>query len=233
MINLGFDARWVNLIMLCVTTVQYSVLHENKEVGLIIPSKGLRQGNSLSPYLFILCAEGFSSLIKSQERIGLIHGVKVARSASVVTHLFFADDNFMFFGANQAEASVVNQILATYGCAFGQLINFTKSSTSFSANVHDSIVSQICGTLDVNTIEDHRAYLGLPSHIRRKKKVVFSYIRDKVRQRLQGWHSKMLSQAGKEIFLKTVAQAMPNYAMNIYLLPFDLCKELEIMMNSF
>ncbi|KAH9683148.1 reverse transcriptase domain-containing protein [Citrus sinensis] len=233
MLKMGFDARWVNLIMLCVTTVRYKVLRENKEVGPIIPSRGLRQGDPLSPYLFILCAEGLSSLIKSQERVGLIHGVRVARSAPVVTHLFFADDSFLFFRANQAEALVVKQILETYGCASGQLINFSNSSISFSANVQERAVSQICGTLDVNATEDHGTYLGLPSNIGRKKKAVFSYIRDKVRKRLQGWQSKLLSRARKEILLKTVAQAMPNYAMNVYLLPLDLCKELEIMMNSF
>ena len=159
--------------------------------------------------------------------------MRVARSAPVVTHLFFADDSFLFFRANQAEALVVKQILETYGCASGQLINFSKSSISFSANVQERAVSQICGTLDVNATEDHGTYLGLPSNIGRKKKAVFSYIRDKVRKRLQGWQSKLLSRARKEILLKTVAQAMPNYAMNVYLLPLDLCKELEIMMNSF
>lgn len=233
MLKLGFDARWVKLIMLCVTTVRYSVLRENREVGPIIPSRGLRQGDPLSPYLFILYAEGFSSLIKRYERLGLLHGVRVARSAPEVTHLFFADDSFLFFRANQAEASAVKQILTNYGDASGQLVNFTKSSISFSANVHDSIASQICGILDVTATNDHGTYLGLPSHIGRKKKAVFTYIRDKVSQRLHSWHSKMLSRARKEILLKTVAQAMPNYAMNVFLLPLDLCKELEVMMNSF
>ena len=58
-------------------------------------------------------------MIKSQERLGLLYGVRVARSAPVVTHLFFADDSFLFFRANQVEASIVKQILATYGCASG------------------------------------------------------------------------------------------------------------------
>lgn len=63
----------------------------------------------------------------------MLHGVKVTRSAPEVTHLFFADDSFLFFCANQAEASAVKHILTTYGCASGQLVNFTKSSISFSA----------------------------------------------------------------------------------------------------
>ena len=62
---------------------------------------------------------------------------------------------------------------------------------------------------------------------------MFQSIHDKVWQRLQGWNTKLLSRGGKEVLLKTMAQAMLNYVMNVYLLPLDLCKELEIMMNSF
>ena len=67
MLKLGFDNRWVDLMMLCVSTVRYNVLVNGREVGPIIPKRGLRQGDPLSPYLFILCAEGLSSLIKRAE----------------------------------------------------------------------------------------------------------------------------------------------------------------------
>ena len=100
----------------------------------------------------------------------MLHGVRVARNAPMVSHLFFADDSFLFFRANQVEAFIIKQILAIYGCASGQLVNFTKSTVSFSVNVNASIFSQIYKTLDVNATEDHGAYLGLLSHIGQKKK---------------------------------------------------------------
>ena len=89
MLRMGFAADWMNLIMLCVTTINYKVIREGIEVGSIVPSRGLRQGDLLSPYLFILCAEGLSSLIHHYEQAGLLHGVIVVRRAPSITHLFF------------------------------------------------------------------------------------------------------------------------------------------------
>ncbi|KAH9786028.1 reverse transcriptase domain-containing protein [Citrus sinensis] len=233
MLKLGFAARWVELILLCVSTVTYKVIQDNKEVGPIAPSRGLRQGDPLSPYLFIICAEGLSSLLRKQERAGLMHGVRVARGAPIVTHLFFADDCFLFFHANEQEARIIKQSLASYGAASGQVVNYNKSSISYSANVRAASAQQVCDILKVAATSNHGSYLGLPSSIGRNKNETFRFIRDKAWRRLQSWNQKLLSRAGKEILLKIVAQAMPNYAMNLYLLPLDLCRELERMMNSF
>ncbi|KAH9656150.1 reverse transcriptase domain-containing protein [Citrus sinensis] len=233
LLRLGFDGKWVTLIMLCVSTVRYHVIRDGKEIGPIVPSRGLHQGDPLSPYLFILCAEGLSALIRKNERAGLLHGVKVARGAPVVSHLFFADDCFLFFKATNSEAHVIKRILGVYGQGSGQMVNLSKSSIFFSSNVKEDVKEQLCHILAVNATANHGTYLGLPSFVGRNKKEVFSYIRDRVWQKLHSWSMNFSSGAGKEILLKTVAQAIPNYAMQVYLLPLDLCKDLETMMNSF
>ena len=68
---------------------------------------------------------------------GFIHGAKVARGVPVVLHLFFANDCFLFFNANQREATLIKHMLAEYGAASGQVVNLKKSSFSFSANVSE------------------------------------------------------------------------------------------------
>lgn len=77
--RMGFCDRWVNLIMECVKTVKYSITHEGEVFGQIVPSRGILQGDPLSPYLFILCAEGLSSIIRGYERRKLLHGCKVTQ----------------------------------------------------------------------------------------------------------------------------------------------------------
>ena len=82
--------------MSCVTTPSFSVRINGKAYGNILPSKGLRQGDPLSPYLFILCAEGFTSLLTKAEGEGKLHGVSICRRAPSVSHLLFADDSLFF-----------------------------------------------------------------------------------------------------------------------------------------
>jgi hypothetical protein len=114
MSKMGFSQQWIGWIMLCVETVDYSVLLNGNPVGPIIPGRGLRQGDPLPPYLFIICVEGLSSLINRAENRGDIHGVKICRNAPIISHMLFADDCFLFFRATENEAMIMKNILATY-----------------------------------------------------------------------------------------------------------------------
>ena len=73
--RMGFHEKWISLIMMCVTTVEYSVLINGEAKGKINPTRGLRQGDPISPYLFLLCTEGLSAMLKKEERAGKIKGV--------------------------------------------------------------------------------------------------------------------------------------------------------------
>lgn len=81
MIQMGFSTRWVKWITLCVETVDYMVLVNGAQVGPFVPGRGLRQGDPLSPYLFIICDEGLSALIQDAERRGVINGMLICRDA--------------------------------------------------------------------------------------------------------------------------------------------------------
>ncbi|XP_019168052.1 PREDICTED: uncharacterized protein LOC109163801 [Ipomoea nil] len=200
---LGFVDRWVRLLMMCVTTVSYNILINVSQIEQITPTRGLRQGDPLSPYLFIICAEGLSLLLQQAQAKGEIHGCRVARGAPSITHLFFADDSLLFFKANAQEAGVIKSCLKKYEKMSGQAVNYHKSSICYSKNTRDETRDEVANILGVVQAQNFGKYLGLPSFVGRNRRAAFAYIEDKIRQRISSWNKKLLSQAGKEVLLKS------------------------------
>ncbi|XP_057249417.1 uncharacterized protein LOC130590851 [Beta vulgaris subsp. vulgaris] len=96
LLTMGFDGRWVNLVMSCVSTVSYSFVINGRVCGSVTPSRGLRQGDPLSPFLFILVADAFSQMIQQKVATKEIHGARASRNGPEISHLLFADDNRMW-----------------------------------------------------------------------------------------------------------------------------------------
>ena len=117
--KLGIHRRMVEVVMRCVCTVTYSIRINGQPKGRIIPSRGLRQGDPLSPYLFLLCAEGLSGLLRQQVESGSIKGVAVCHGAPRISHLFFADDSLIFCQATLEECAVLQQVLLVYESVSG------------------------------------------------------------------------------------------------------------------
>ena len=92
---------------------------------------------------------------------------------------------------------------------------------------------QIQAILGVPAICRYEQYLGLPAFVGRAKKQIFIYIKERVWKKLQWWKEKLLSQAGREVLIKSVIQAIPTYTMSCFKLPKGLIKELEILIRKF
>jgi len=182
--KMGFHDRWIHWMCMCVESVDYSMLVNGTQVGPIIPGRGLRQGDPLSPYLFIICAEGLSSVIRDAETRRVLTGTKVCRQAPSVSHLLFADDCFLFFKANEDQAHVMKNILSTYELASGQVISLSKSEIYCSRNFPDDLKANIIDTLGIQVVLGTGKYLGLPSMIGRDRNATFAYIKDRVWQKI-------------------------------------------------
>ncbi|XP_060972631.1 uncharacterized protein LOC133038482 [Cannabis sativa] len=230
---MGFSDRWIGLTLGCVKSVRYHVINSGQKLGPIFPTRGIRQGCPLSPYLFIVCAEGLSSLIKHAEATKLITGCKVARSAPPISHLLFADDSYVYCKASEEEANRVLTLLRTFEEASGQKVNLHKSSAFFSSNTRVDIRRRVCSLMQVQEAGADSLYLGLPSIVGRNKNDVLGFLKERMRKRITSWEGKFLSRAGKEVFIKSVVQYLPSYAMNVFLFPIGTCKELERLVASF
>ncbi|KAL6179662.1 hypothetical protein ACLB2K_046334 [Fragaria x ananassa] len=233
LLRLGFYGVWVDLIMQCVSTVRYSFLINGKPCGSLTPSKELRQGDPLSPYLFLLCAEVFSTLLENRVEEGALQGIRVCDGAPVITHLLFADDNLLFGRASLAECLCMKSVLEDYEAASGQQVNFSKSNIVFSKAVAVDLRNSLADVFSVGVVAKHEKYLGLPTVVGRNKTDTFGYIKEQLSKKLEGWQGKLLSSSGKDILIRVVAQALPSYSMSCFLLPRTFCNSLHQMCARF
>ena len=233
MMRFGFHEVWIDRIMTFISTVSYGFLYNGMEMGRVIPTRGVRQGDPISPYIYIMCAEGLSAMLRSNVEAGLIHGCTVARGAPNISHLFFADDCYLFFKATEVEVDNMKRILNIYESISGQQINFGKSTVVFSPNTKGEDRTKVFDKLGVTEIDKPGNYLGMPIVISRNRVATFSFLLDRVDQKLQAWGNKTLSKAGKVLLLKTSAQTVPNFWMSLMLIPLEVCDGIQKKFNAF
>ncbi|XP_030479063.1 uncharacterized protein LOC115696295 [Cannabis sativa] len=197
--RMGFASKWIDLIMGCVSTVRYKVVHNGHVLDSISPSRGCR----------------------------------VAQRAPSITHMFFADDSYLFCQATRGAADSISNLMHLFENASGLKVNYSKSSIFFSPNTDTTIRNQVCSSLHMSEALEGSLYLGLPNIIGRNKNAVLGFLKNKVISRINSWDGKFLSRVGKEILLKTVIQSLPTYAMSVYLLSIGTCNEIEKLMASF
>ncbi|XP_074265036.1 uncharacterized protein LOC141587449 [Silene latifolia] len=233
LMTMGFDTGGIQRVMACVTTVTFSVLINGSPSAEFRPSRGLRQGDPLSPYLFLICAEALSNMLRRAVENQTLHGIRVSAAAPAISHLLFADDSIFFVKATLQEADGVNNILRRYEAASGQLVSLEKTTVVFSRGVPRGQRSAVATRLGVMEVEEHARYLGLPTIVGRSKKVLTDIIRDKLSKRLQGWRGKILSRAGKEVLIKALANSLPTYVMSVFKIPANFCDELRAIVARF
>ena len=232
MVKLGFDPNWVHLAMEIVTTASYSILINGEPRGFVTPTWGIRQGDPLFPYLFLLCAEGLSALLRKAGEAGVLKGIKSSQHGFWVSHLLFANDSLLFCQATMEEGQRLLQFLEQYEVASGQAINRQKTTLFFSKNTKQEVESlkQLFGARIMTECE---RYLGLPMATGKSKVNTFKNLQEKITKRVMGWNEKFISKAGREILIKTVAQAISTYFISIFKLPNSICDNINSMLAKY
>jgi hypothetical protein len=103
----------------------------------------------------------------------------------------------------------------------------------FSSDTSDDRRREVLHTLQIPRETVNERYLGLPIHVGKEKVKVFSYLKERIWQRIQGWKEKLLTCAGKEVLIKAVAQAIPTFAMGCFDITKELCDQISAMIGKY
>ncbi|CAN1269326.1 LINE-1 retrotransposable element ORF2 protein [Linum perenne] len=230
---MGFGRIWISWIREIISSVSFTVVMNGQSGPSFRPTRGIRQGDPLSPFLFILVSNAMSFLLEREVEQKWIMGLRMTSRCPVLTHILFADDTVIFGRANLKEAEAYWKILNRYCTLSGQAINRDKSAILFSSNTPQTTKSEIAGLFEVNLSVSMGKYLGLPAEWGRSKSETFKFMMERLSARAAGWKSVLLSAGGKEVMVKAILQALPSYLFSVFLLPDTMLKKMDAIVARF
>lgn len=173
--KIGMDSQWVDRVLQCVSSVTYKLKINGEISAPIYPVRGLRQGDPISPYLFILCREWLSLKFRKLQRANLLQGIQIARGAPRINHLLFADDCLIFVKAELPQLDILKKVLFKYEQLAGQKVNYAKSEFTASGNIDGYMLYIFADLLGMKIVDGIPKYLGLPVSVERSKIKMFQW----------------------------------------------------------
>jgi hypothetical protein len=230
----GFGEKWYSWIKHCISSVRFSVLINESLSGFFGSLRGVRQGDPLSPFLFVLVMEAFSRMISAIYFRGLISGFFVG-SREVdqveVSRLLFADYTLIFCGTDASQIRHLVALLVCFEAVSGLKVNLTKSTLVPVGSLDD--VDRLAGHLGCGTIDLPLKYLGLPLGASFKLKAMWRDLEDLMARRLAPWKCLYLSKGGRVALIKSTLSNLPMYLLSLFPIPADVAKRIEKIQRDF
>lgn len=229
---MGFGIKWRQWISQCIRTTSLSVLINGSPTAPIRMEKGLRQGDPLSPFLFLLVTEAFNQIMKRGIEKDLIQGIKVGNDQINISHLQFADDTLVFCPARSGVISNIRRMMDCYYVLSGLRINYSKSAC-LPLGCTSSWVSHIEHKLGCQVVSLPISYLGIPLGSNPKSEATWAPIINKVQSNLAKWKSKVLSRAGRLTLIKSVLNNLPVYYLSLFKMPKKVVRKIIGLQRRF
>ncbi|RVW24664.1 putative ribonuclease H protein [Vitis vinifera] len=231
---MGFGEKWAGWIRWCIATASFSVLINGSLAGFFQSTRGLRQGDPISPYLFILGMEALSCLINKAVRGGFLSDCRLrgrGGNGIQVSHLLFADDTLVFCKDSQDQMAVLSWLLMWFEAIFGLNINLEKSEILPVGRVENAEV--LASELGCKVGSLPSTYLGLPLGAPHKSVVVWDGVEERMRKRLALWKRQFISKGGRITLIRSTLASMPIYLMSLMHIPRVVRLRLEKIQRDF
>ncbi|EOY17514.1 Uncharacterized protein TCM_042330 [Theobroma cacao] len=230
--HFGFNGQWIKMIQKCISNCWFSLLLNGRTEGYFKSERGLRQGDSISPQLFIIAAEylsrGLNALYDQYPSLHYSSGVSIS-----VSHLAFADDVLIFTNGSKSALQRILAFLQEYQEISGQRINVQKSCFVTHTNVSSSRRQIIAQTTGFSHQLLLITYLGAPLYKGHKKVILFNDLVAKIEERITGWENKILSPGGRITLLRSVLASLPIYLLQVLKPPICVLERVNRIFNSF
>jgi hypothetical protein len=230
----GFGEKWRNWIGFCISTVRYSVLVNGEPAGYFNSSRGIRQGDPLSPLLFVLVMEALSSMMVEAENRGLVAGFSIGpanNSGLRVTHLLFADDTLIFCDAEEEQLRNLRCLFLCFEAASGLKINLSKSEIVPIGEVQN--IDSLASIFDCRVVGLHMKYLGMPLGAHYKDNTIWNGMIETTERRLAGWKLGLLSKGGRLTLIKSTLSNLPTYLLSLFPITSSVANRLEKVQRNF
>ena len=233
LIRANLPADLIDIIMSCISTIFTSIFFNGEALELIFPSRGIRQGDPLSPYSFILCMEYLGQLIMEKCSAKLWQPVKASGSGPAFSHLFLANDLVLFARADDTNCSTIRDVLDEFCSISEQTVSEAKSRVYFLSNVDRDTRESLSDILGFASTPSLGKYLGIPIRHLRSSSHEYNFVLDRVKQKLTGWKANMLSLAGRAILIQASSTAIPSYVMQCVKLPGRILDGIDRVNRNF
>ena len=230
--RLGFSERWCRWIRACVFCGNLSVLVNGcptKEVNI---QRGLKQGDPLAPFLFLLVVEGLSGLVRSAKERSLYQGFKVGASELAISHLQYADDTLFLEAATMANPWALKTILRCFELASGRKVNFSNSFV-MGVNVGGDFLCLVERFLYCRVGSVPFTYLGLPVGANPRLEKTWQPLLQLLANRLGSWGNKYVSLEGRVVLLNSVLNAILIFYMSVIKMPVVVWKKIVHLQREF
>jgi hypothetical protein len=228
----GFNDTFCNWIQVILKSAFLSISINGKSEGYFNCSRGVRQGDPLSPLLFCIAENVLSRSIAKLVQDGKLDLIKGTRHIKVPSHTFYADDLMVFCKGKLAGLQALKDLFDAYALQSGQRIN-TAKSTIFSGSITQGRINLIVNLLNFQLGSLPFNYLGVPLFRGKPKVSWIQPIADKIHSKLSAWKASLLSMAGRVQLVRSVIQSMLIYSITIYSWPVSLIKSIEKEVKNF